>query len=339
MRSDLLLTSTKDMNNEEWLRFRKRGLGASETGAIMGLSQYKSSIELFYQKIGEGLDYTIENMAIFNGKEMEAYVANLWQYWEGNEESLINNYRAGKKIRRMQRVNAYVQNPDYPWLFVSLDRKINKDANGVEGALEIKTIAGYESDKWESGIPPVYIIQVQTQLLVCDFPFGELAMLKDGRNFDVFPFERMDNICNAIVEKTHEFWQRVEKARIVLTQRFEAQKSFNMKAVEELTAELQELEPEPDGSEAFESFLKEKYKIAKPGERPGTDQELQWAIEHKRAKEELKTINDYIREKENYIKNSIRDMTTLSFGDKGKVSWKNDVNGVRRFTNKIKVPD
>ena len=65
MAKDLIHTSTQDMTPEQWLGFRKRGIGASEVGAIMGLSQYKSNVELFYDKIGQGLGFNVENIAMF----------------------------------------------------------------------------------------------------------------------------------------------------------------------------------------------------------------------------------------------------------------------------------
>lgn len=338
MKSKLILVDTKTMNQEDWLKYRKRGIGASEVGTIMGLNPYKSSIELFYEKIGEELGYNIENMARFLGKEQEPLIADMWQYWGGDVDSMIANYRAGKIVRRCQQVHAYVHNPDYPHLFVSLDRKINKHANRGEGALELKTIAGYESDKWEGGIPPSYVVQVQTQLLVCEFDYGEMAILKNGREFDVLPFERNETIIAAIIERTLEFWRRVELAREIITSRFEAQRSFNYAIVEQCNANLQAVEPEPDGSEAFNNFLKEKYRIALPGERQGTIVELEAAKAHRAAKDRIKEFEDQARLYENKLKNSIRDgCDRLDFGKEvGYVSWKTDSNGTRRFLNKVK---
>src|SRR5699024_10970679 len=159
MKSHIILTSTKDMSHQDWLGFRKRGLGASETGKVMGLSEYSSSIEVFNEKTAQGLDYQVENIAMFMGKYDEDKVADLWTYWEGTEESLIRNYSLGKRVRKMRRINAYAQNPKYPWLFVSLDRIINKGSspNGEEAALELKTINGWNADKWIAGIPPEYL--------------------------------------------------------------------------------------------------------------------------------------------------------------------------------------
>jgi putative phage-type endonuclease len=337
MKSSLLLTSTAGMSNEEWLRFRKRGIGASEVGTVMGLNPYKSSIELFYDKIGEELGYNVENMAMFLGKEQEPLLADMWQYWGGSPESLIKNYREGKIVRKCARVNAYIQNPDYPWLFVSLDRRIVKASTHTEGALELKTIAGYESDKWEAGIPPSHVVQVQTQCLVPCFDYGELATLKNGREFDVVPFKYNANICQGIVDRTQKFWQRVVRAREVATARYEATRNFNQKLVDECNAELQSIEPEPDGSESFANFLKEKYRIARPGEQMGTLAELAIARKHMDLKNRITELQNDMRLQENTLKMSLRDgADRLEWGKDGYITWKTDVNGVRRFVNKVK---
>lgn len=53
------------------------------------------------------------------------------------------------------------------------------------GVLEIKTISGYNADKWEGGIPPYYIAQIQLYMLVLGYDYGQFAFLKDGRHMDV----------------------------------------------------------------------------------------------------------------------------------------------------------
>jgi putative phage-type endonuclease len=335
MNRNLEFIDTRNMSFEDWLRYRKSGVGASETGAILGLSDYKSVLELFYEKIAEGIGYNVENIHTFMGKELEDKIAELWQYWDGSEESMIENRRADRIIRRCQRVRAYVRNPKYPWLFVSLDRKINKHAGKPEGALEIKTIMGYEAKKWEAEIPPYHVVQVQTQLLVCEFAYGELAILKDGRRFDVVPLEARKKIFNAIIEKTYDFWQRVEKARGIVNQQFEARRNFNQRAVNELAAQLVELEPPPDNSEAYADFLKKQFNVIKEGAIQGTLTDLEEAKKHAKFSQQIKQLNDKRRLHENRLKSAMRDGEKLDFGASGYVSWKPDVNGDRRFLNKI----
>lgn len=338
MKSHLKLVSTVNMSPEDWLRYRKRGIGASEIAAVMGLSQYKSSIELFYDKIGEELGYSTESIAAFLGHEQESLLAKMWEYWDGSKEGMIANYRSGNKVRRCQRVNAYVNNPNIPWLFVSLDRKINKHDDKEEGTLELKTIGGYEADKWTEGIPPSHVVQVQTQMAVCEFEYGELATLRDNRDFYVLPFEHHPSIIENIIHTTKEFWDRVEEGRSIVTQRYEAQRTFRQKDVEELSAQLMQLEPPADGSDAYTSFMKKKYNIAEPGERLGTPEQLVIAQQHKIICNQIKTLEESRELFANQLRGVFRDQfDKLDFGDDGFVSWKGNKNGVRTFLNKVKV--
>jgi putative phage-type endonuclease len=336
MNKNLQLIDTRQMSRAQWLAYRKNGIGASEASTIMGLNPYKSSIQLFYEKIGVDITLDIENIHMFMGKFLEAPVANLWQYWEGTEESMIVNYNAGRIVRKCRRVNAYVKNPKYPWLFVSLDRVINKHADKPEGALEVKTINGYEADKWEAGIPPGHVIQVQQQCGVCEFPYGELATFKDGRRFEVTPFDLSPEIWEAIIEHTYAFWERILKGREILTQQYQAKRTFNFRAVEELTSLLASIEPSPDNSEAYADFMTSKFGKSTAGERAGTIIELQHALNHKNIAGQIATLEDKARLFENKLKAAMGEFERLQFNDQGHVSWKNDVNGTRRFINKIK---
>ncbi|MDU4479989.1 YqaJ viral recombinase family protein, partial [Clostridium sp.] len=47
-----ILTNTKDMTNEEWLEWRKKGIGGSDVATICGLNKYKSALELWMEKRG-----------------------------------------------------------------------------------------------------------------------------------------------------------------------------------------------------------------------------------------------------------------------------------------------
>lgn len=335
MNSKLILTSTLGMSREQWLAFRKRGVGGSDVPTIMGMNPYKAEIELWYEKLSLIPELTIENIAMFGGKRGEDLVAeDYWPYWAGTEESVIENYNAGKVIRKCQRVNAYIQNPDYPWLFVSLDRKINRHGGKGEGVLEIKNTSGYEQDKWESGIPPSNLLQVTTQIFVTILEYGELAILRDGRKFDVFDIEKRDKIFQSIVVKTKKFWDTVIEGRKILTQKYEAIQQSNKRLADELQAQLELLEPEPDGSEAYEKFLKTKFRksIAEAGLVKGTDEQYEMALAHKNIKEQMKKLTDNARDYENRLKRVIGDGTAIDFGKGGRVSWAGEP---KRFANKI----
>ena len=339
MKSNLIITSTEGMTNRDWLSFRTRGLGASDVPAVLGFSEYESPMSKFDEKTTLSPKPKFENLAMFLGKQAEDKNAEMWEYWDGSVEGMIKNFYSGNKVRRCRRLNAYVQNPKYKWLFVSLDRVINKHTwKGVEfgeGTLELKNLSSYEADKWEGGIPLKHLLQVQTQMAVCEFDYGELAVKLDDRNYTVYQFEKNREICEQIIDQTHDFWQRVEKAREIQTQIFVAKKDFNLRKVEDLEAQLQQLEPEPDGSDAVSDFLSAKYKKAISGERQGTSEELEWAIKHAKKKAELKLVEQEVKEQENRLKNAMKEAEILNFGKEGKIQWANSTNGNRVFRNKI----
>ena len=335
MNRNLIITTTDGMTHKDWLHFRTRGLGASDIGAVLGFSDYCSPMQKFDEKISLIPKPKFENLSMFLGKRAENLNAEMWEYWDGSVEGMMKNFYDGKKVRRCRRINAYIQNPKYDWLFVSLDRIINKHGNVGEGALELKNLSSYEAEKWENGIPTTHLLQVQTQCLVAGFEYGELAIKQDDRNYNVYTFERNDAICEQIIDQTHDFWQRVKQARTIQTQIFHAKQNFNLKLVEDLEGQLQQLEPEPTGDDSVSDFLSEKYKRGVRGEREGNAVELSIAKNHIIKKEQLKTLEFEVREAENKIKHSMKDVEVLNFGKEGKIFWTNSKTGSRIFRNKI----
>jgi putative phage-type endonuclease len=339
MKSHLQLIPTAGMNRDEWLGYRHTGIGASEVGAVLGLDDYTSSLELYYYKIGAIPKFDTESMASFVGKIDEPKIAKMWQYWDPenpDELTMIRNFQNGKVVRRCQRVNAYVRNPAYPWLFVSLDRRILKYDHRGEGTLELKTISGWEADKWEAGMPPKYIIQVNTQMLVCEFIFGEMALLQDNRRFFVYPFELSDNIRQHVITKTKDFWDRVEKGRKLVNEKYHAMSQFNQRRVDECQHEIDALAPEPDGTLAYADFLAEHYGKPNKLERQGTDQELAIGRELLDVTGRIKELVEIKNQHESTLKRAMADVQVLDFKRDGRVYWSLTDGGRRIFRNKLK---
>ncbi|MCM1277019.1 MAG: YqaJ viral recombinase family protein, partial [Lachnospiraceae bacterium] len=45
-----IVTSTENLPYEEWLEFRKKGVGGSDAAVVCGISKYKSPVELWMEK-------------------------------------------------------------------------------------------------------------------------------------------------------------------------------------------------------------------------------------------------------------------------------------------------
>ncbi len=327
-----LINIDKETDYEGWLNFRTTGLGASDVGTLMGLNPYKSKIELFYQKLGLIPIKQDENIPMFYGNRLEEFVANMWEYYDGEDpESVIRNYAAGTKVRHCREIRGYITNSDYPHLFLSPDRMmVEKETDKLiyagklisknfKGVLEVKTINGFASKQWEGGIPPSYVTQLQTYLFGLDVEYGEIVFLEDGRKLWTIPMEINYNLRDKIVSEMNEFMDRIEAAKADI-------ENVNL------------YEPEPDGTEAFEKFLNQRYADSESKTLQGSDEMFEIAIRHKVLAGEIKEMENQSRECSNLLKNHMKEFEALDFGEeKGKVVWRTDARGIRSLRNNVKL--
>ena len=340
MKRTIRRVSTKNMTDADWLAYRMNGIGGSEAGAILGLSPYTSSLEVFYNKLRRPVEKP-ENAAMFFGNELEDFVADLWRYSGVTFDETIHNKRNGKKQRDYTKVNAFLINPKFPHLFASVDRlikanqfMIGSDEVQAEGILEVKTIGGFVVRQWEHGIPPSYVVQLQTYLAVTELSWGELIMLQDGRNVELIPFVRNEELINRIVNTTKEFYDRVTRAREVLKQEgFEYYDDVPLSHT--IHSVIGCLEPPPDNSEAYTDYLKQRYK-AEPITLNGDVEDYDTACEAVRLKEKVKDIESAINLCENKLKRKMETAERMNFGTDGYISYAVNAKGARPFTIRLR---
>lgn len=340
LQDDLSLTPSKYkydilvqfFQSNGWINFDFPCVGSSEMFALLMQNDYLSATELYYTKVGAWEKPNIDNAAMFWGREHEAQIADKWQYWDGNQEGMIANYTAGTIVRKCRRLNAYAQNKKYPWIFVSADRIINKTDTSAEGLLECKTISGYAADQWEAGFPPYYIFQIQTAIGCIELAYGESAILKDGREMEVLPFDKSEALFEAIITKSKSFYEDVKKGiefyLLSLVAPDEETRAMNYACMERLS-------PEIDGSIAMSDFLKVKNQD-KGYETKGTEEEYEWAKKYEELSAQLKPIETEKNLYANKIKDAMGEASTLSFGENGKVTWKENVKKSRVFKVSLK---
>lgn len=184
-----------DAAREAWLRERKKGIGASEVGTILGLNPYESPYELYLHKRDE-LPSKSESLAMWLGHEMEPIIAKRYEMTTG---------------RYLRDPGAYAiqPHPDYPWLRATLDRTVVYE-DGSAGAVELKAPGADFSDEWsECEAPSMYQAQLQIQMACAGFERGEIAAMIGNRDFFVIEYTRNDEFLDAIIPVLHEFWECV----------------------------------------------------------------------------------------------------------------------------------
>lgn len=66
-----VLVETDKLSKEEWLKWRKRGIGGSDVASLLGISKWKSEIELWLDKTNQTNELLVENEAMLWGTIME----------------------------------------------------------------------------------------------------------------------------------------------------------------------------------------------------------------------------------------------------------------------------
>lgn len=182
------LTTTKGLTHEEWLRYRKLGIGGSDAGAVCGLNPYQTAMQVYFDKTSEHIEQT-DNEAMRQGREFEEYVA--MRFMEAT----------GKKVRR---ANFMYYDEKNPFMIADVDRMVV----GENAGLECKTASPYLADKWEDGkIPLSYQIQCHHYMSVCNADAWYIAVLIYGKEFKYHRLEREEAMINDLVQIEKDFWE------------------------------------------------------------------------------------------------------------------------------------
>jgi putative phage-type endonuclease len=182
------LAKTLDMPREQWLELRKKGIGGSDSAAIVGLDRYRSPFDVYADKLGLKPEIP-DNEAMRQGRDLEDYVAQ--RFMEAT----------GKKVRRR---NAMLQHPEYPFMIADIDRWVV----GENAGLECKTTSVLNRCKFSQGeFPPNYYVQCMHYMAVTGAERWYLAVLVLNNAFHVFTIERDENEIQALIETEKHFWQ------------------------------------------------------------------------------------------------------------------------------------
>lgn len=185
------LVSTKDLSREDWLKWRKKGLGGSDAGAIAGVNPWRSAMEVYYDKTHPDEIEDRDSEAMRQGRDLEDYVAKRF------EEA------TGKKVRRR---NALLQHDTKPWMLADIDREVI----GEKAVLECKTTNAWNEKEWDGEeIPPSYLVQVLHYLAVTGYDRAYIACVILGRGFEMRTIEREEyaDTIAALEDIEERFWK------------------------------------------------------------------------------------------------------------------------------------
>ncbi len=168
---------------------RHNKIGGSDVGAILGLNPHKRPIDVFAE-IVEGATQT-PTFAMRRGILMEPVVRTMYQEETGHE-------LLGSRV---------VESKKHDFLIGSLDDVAV--VGGMERVVEYKTANIRQAHLWGDGadeIPPAYLAQVHTYMLVTELPASDVAVFLGGDSLHIYTIERDEEFQGLITEACGRFW-------------------------------------------------------------------------------------------------------------------------------------
>lgn len=169
-----MITKIKTNNREEWLAERKKSLGGSDMGAVLGMNNYTSPMAVWMDKTGRLLEKEqTEWMRL--GTDLEDYVAQRFCEVSG---------------LKVTKDNSTWRNDKYPHLHMNPDRRVV----GQKAGVECKIVSQLNERKYKGGeFPDSYYAQCCTYLCVSEFDRWYLAALILGKGIRIYQLTRIPN--------------------------------------------------------------------------------------------------------------------------------------------------
>jgi putative phage-type endonuclease len=175
---------------------RRTGIGGSDVAAVLGLSGWKTPVEVWLDKTGKATKETPESEQMYFGNRLESIIAQ--------EYAHRNNVQI-EEPKEMYR------HKEYPFLIANPDRLIV----GTNGLLECKNVGFNRSD--DSGrkmwgaegtdeIPTPYLLQVAHYRYVMDADYVDIAMLLGGNSFRQYRYTKNEVLEEKMQKSLIEFW-------------------------------------------------------------------------------------------------------------------------------------
>lgn len=188
-----VLVSTENMPYEDWLEYRKQGIGGSDASVVCGINRYKSPVELWMEKTGQ-LPHQEAGEAAYWGTQLEPFVRAEFTKRTGIEVS---------------RRNELLQSEEHPFMLANLDGICEVPDVGP-CIFEAKTASAYKVGEWEDAIPDEYALQLAHYMAVTGYTGAYIAVLIGGNTFKWKFIERDEELISMLIQLETDFWNHVQ---------------------------------------------------------------------------------------------------------------------------------
>ena len=183
--------------NQDFSVDRTKYIGGSDIGAILGISKYRTPLEVWMEKTGKETKVQ-DSLPLRFGSFAEAFVAS--------------EYSKAAGVNLLHDESIYIH-PKHPYMSAHIDRFVLGDGQNSPPTkiLECKTANPFAQADWgEAGsdqVPMSYLAQCVWYMAITGIDKTDLAVLFGNSDFRIYQIERDLELEKLVLEKAMQFWQ------------------------------------------------------------------------------------------------------------------------------------
>lgn len=202
----LILVDTSELEREEWLSWRRKGIGGSDAAAIIGVSPFATARDLYYDKL---------NIVSFSSEEdnwVQKEIGHLL-------EDLVAKIFSKKTGYPVYQVKKMFYHPHYPYMLADVDYFV-KLPDGKTAILEIKTTNYNATGNWwldgKESVPINYEIQGRHYMAVTNIDKVYYCCLYGNTEDEVIirSIDRDQEYEELIITLEGDFWKNNVLAQV-----------------------------------------------------------------------------------------------------------------------------
>lgn len=283
----------------EWLRARKRGLGASDAAPVLGMGRFRGAYSVATDKLTEGIDDSQDEVQEWGlrhepaiAKKFSDVMAELGTPVDLSDPGSFTIFRSKER----------------PHICCTPDRIVTSVA-GILAEVSLKC-AWYDAAKeWKKQIPLEYQIQGQQTIYVLGVDLLYYAALLEGCHFRWHSLRRNQHWIDRMLPKLDTFWESIQRGEY----------------------------PNVDDSHATAEALARRYSLPNKGQVELPDELTELGDQYDEILEKEKALEKAKLAIQNVAKAALGDNTVGVLSDQSGFSWKANGKGGRRFNRVAKV--
>ena len=182
---------------------RPLGIGGTDIAAILGLSPYKTPLEVWARLVGGGENTSADMLHLRFGQHAESFIAN-----EYERATRLKTYAHPKTIFH----------PEHGFMFGHIDRFVCESTDPAfksgqfkaNRLLECKTASVFNRTEWgqegSDQIPSAYLMQCAWYLAITRCEVADVAVLLGNNDFRIYQVKRDLELEDLLLMHAQKFW-------------------------------------------------------------------------------------------------------------------------------------